>query len=78
MHNGGIAGFKCIKRELLKHLSNKTFKAISGHTDSEMLFLIWMTFLEKEGKVNNLPIQQLKLALIRTLKSTINLIIELP
>ncbi|WP_169569813.1 class II glutamine amidotransferase [Sneathiella limimaris] len=40
MHNGQIGGFSQIKRRLQEHLTDVTYTALQGSTDSEMLFMI--------------------------------------
>ena len=38
MHNGGVAGFRKIRRDLLGKLSDEAFHSIGGTTDSEHVF----------------------------------------
>ncbi len=38
MHNGHVAGFRAIRRDLLRMLSDEAFDAINGNTDSEAVF----------------------------------------
>jgi len=42
MHNGHVGGFHKIRRSLMRHLSDKAFNAISGSTDSEFLFALFL------------------------------------
>ncbi len=42
MHNGGVPGFKKIKRDLINRLSDHYFQWINGHTDSEHIFALYM------------------------------------
>lgn len=44
MHNGQIGGFPTLKRELLSMLSDESFNALVGGTDSELLFRLMVTF----------------------------------
>ena len=46
MHNGDIGGFKKIKLALLSKLAPQFFNNIEGQTDSEILFCLWLTYLE--------------------------------
>ncbi|WP_201308932.1 class II glutamine amidotransferase [Puerhibacterium puerhi] len=51
MHNGMIAGFHEIKRDLMMAVDPELFGDIEGSTDSEMLFFLAMTFGLKEDPV---------------------------
>ncbi len=42
MHNGHVGGFHKIRRSLMRHLSDRAFDAISGSTDSEFLFALFL------------------------------------
>ncbi|MCZ6816277.1 MAG: class II glutamine amidotransferase [Planctomycetota bacterium] len=42
MHNGRIARFRSLRRRLLKQLSDESFEAIEGSTDSEHIFALFM------------------------------------
>jgi predicted glutamine amidotransferase len=53
MHNGGIGGFKTVKLALLNQLTPKFFDNIKGQTDSEILFALWLTELEKISDLNH-------------------------
>jgi glutamine amidotransferase len=44
MHNGMIAGFPLIRRDLLLHVDPGLFVDIEGSTDSELLFYLALTF----------------------------------
>jgi glutamine amidotransferase len=44
MHNGLLAGFRTIKRDLALAVSPELFADIEGSTDSEMLFYLALTF----------------------------------
>ena len=44
MHNGGIAGFQKIKRELVSAVDPELYPHIEGSTDSEVLFYLALTF----------------------------------
>ena len=47
MHNGGVAGFKKIRRPLLGRLSEEAFDLISGSTDSEHVFALFTDHYKK-------------------------------
>jgi predicted glutamine amidotransferase len=42
MHNGGIRGFKKIRRDLINMLSDDVYSWINGETDSEHIFALMM------------------------------------
>jgi glutamine amidotransferase len=44
MHNGGIAGFQRIKRDLVSAVDPELYPHIEGSTDSEVLFYLALTF----------------------------------
>ena len=44
MHNGKIAGFNEIRRELMARLSDKAYNTINGSTDSEYLFALFLDY----------------------------------
>jgi len=44
MHNGSIAGFSRLKRDLLMAVDAELFPAIEGSTDSEVMFFLALTF----------------------------------
>ncbi len=48
MHNGELGGFKQVRRSLLSSLSDPSFHAIRGTTDSEHLFAVFMDELALE------------------------------
>jgi len=49
MHNGRIGGFRSLRRALADRLSDSAFNAISGSTDSEYLFAL---FLDNFNRLN--------------------------
>lgn len=49
MHNGDIGGFARLRRPLVSRLSDESFAAISGSTDSEHLFALFLDELHKLG-----------------------------
>ena len=50
MHNGLVGGFRGIRRTLLRRLSDESFQTISGSTDSEFIFAL---FLDHYKQVND-------------------------
>lgn len=46
MHNGMVGGFKQIRRKLLRLLNDTSYDAISGSTDSEHLFGLFLNHIQ--------------------------------
>lgn len=49
MHNGGLGGWKHIKRRLGSHLADKWYLGVQGGTDSEWAFALFLDTLERLG-----------------------------
>ena len=49
MHNGGLGGWKQIKRRLGQRLADKWFLGVNGGTDSEWAFALFLDTLERMG-----------------------------
>jgi len=49
-HNGGIASFTKIKRRLISLMDEESFLGISGSTDSEYIFALFLSLLPKSSK----------------------------
>lgn len=49
MHNGGLGGWKYIKRRLGERLADKWFLGVVGGTDSEWAFALFLDTLERMG-----------------------------
>ena len=49
MHNGGIAGWKHVKRALATDIGARWFLGVNGNTDSEWAFALFLDCLEKAG-----------------------------
>jgi glutamine amidotransferase len=49
MHNGGLGGWKYIKRPLGEWLADKWYLGVKGGTDSEWSFALFLDTLEKMG-----------------------------
>lgn len=55
MHNGGVGGFSKFKLDLFQLLEYKLFSHIKGQTDSESLFMLWLTYyLRTDQKINDM------------------------
>lgn len=52
VHNGGIAHFEDLRRELVLELDEELFQAVKGQTDSEHLFFLIMQFLSQDKEKN--------------------------
>ena len=72
-HNGRLWQFSKMKRQFMGFVSDHAFKAIHGTTDSEVIFAMVLTFLEKDGKGS--PFEQTEpfgaIRLVRALKKTL-------
>lgn len=67
MHNGRIAGFKSMKREILNRLSNEAFHLIAGSTDSEHAFALFADhYLHLKEELSHL--EAMVAALTKTIK----------
>jgi glutamine amidotransferase len=49
MHNGGLGGWKHIKRRLSERLADKWYLGVQGGTDSEWAFALFLDTLERMG-----------------------------
>lgn len=49
MHNGGLGGWKYIKRRLGERLADKWYLGVVGGTDSEWAFALFLDTLERMG-----------------------------
>lgn len=49
MHNGGIGGWKHVKRRLASSIGETWFLGVQGSTDSEWAFALFLDTLEKLG-----------------------------
>lgn len=50
MHNGGIAGWKHLKRLLGDAVGDRWYNGVQGNTDSEWAFALFLDCLEKDGQ----------------------------
>lgn len=49
MHNGGLGGWRYIKRRLAERLADKWYLGVKGGTDSEWAFALFLDTLERMG-----------------------------
>ncbi|TDZ28054.1 putative glutamine amidotransferase DUG3 [Colletotrichum trifolii] len=81
MHNGGLGGWKYIKRRLGGRLADKWYLGVQGGTDSEWAFALFLDTLERMGHdpssqpVNGFGPTVLRKALLETIAS-INALID--
>ncbi|KAH9819174.1 nucleophile aminohydrolase [Melampsora americana] len=70
MHNGHIAGFNKIKRQLQSELSDEFFNYPQGSTDSEWAFAIFLNELSKHAdpKATSFQYSTLQLTMLNTIK----------
>lgn len=55
MHNGGIGGWKYVKRRLAERLADKWYLSVKGGTDSEWAFALFLDTLERLGHDPSAP-----------------------
>lgn len=55
MHNGGLGGWKHIKRRLGERLADKWYLGVQGGTDSEWAFALFLDTLERMGHDPSCP-----------------------
>jgi glutamine amidotransferase len=55
MHNGGLGGWKYIKRPLGARLADKWYLGVKGGTDSEWAFALYLDTLERMGHNPSAP-----------------------
>ena len=79
MHNGGLGGWRHIKRRLGERLADKWFLGVKGGTDSEWAFALFLDTLERSGQdPSNPPAEGFCPTVLReTLLKTIALINQL-
>lgn len=71
-HNGGIPHFKKMKRSIILHIKEAYFQDISGNTDSEYIFALFLSLLP-----NNRDEEATMSQLIHTINTLISTILEL-
>lgn len=72
MHNGDIGGFAAIRRPLLETLSDASFDAIRGTTDSEHFFAVLCDELNRGG--NEVTLRAMADAFNRTIARVLRLV----
>ncbi|MCA9321121.1 MAG: class II glutamine amidotransferase [Planctomycetes bacterium] len=66
MHNGEVAEFRRMKRRIQARLTDESFEAITGTTDSETLFALIMDYWSKAEDTP--PVERLGLALSQAIE----------
>ncbi len=74
MHNGELGGFSKVRRPLLASLSDPSFHAIRGTTDSEHLFAVFMDELARED--SSTGCEPMARALERTVRRAMEFVAE--
>jgi predicted glutamine amidotransferase len=72
MHNGDVGGFKRVRRPLLAELSDESFQAIQGQTDSEHAFAVFLDRIRGSGGAPTL--EQMADALRATIEHLVELV----
>jgi glutamine amidotransferase len=67
MHNGVIGGFQSIRRKLVSSLSDEAFQAISGSTDSEHIFALFLDHFRRISRGGN-RLDEMAAALTSTIR----------
>ncbi|CAD6443824.1 c3dd40b6-cdd9-4264-ac68-46b3e84ccfcd [Sclerotinia trifoliorum] len=84
MHNGGLGGWKHIKRRLGERLADKWYLGVHGGTDSEWAFALYLDTLERMGHNPSAPPAQgfgptvLRHAMLATIKQINDFIAAIP
>lgn len=84
MHNGGLGGWKYIKRKLGGRLADKWYLGVQGGTDSEWAFALYLDTLERMGHNPSSPPPEgfgpsvLREAMLKTIKQINDFIAEIP
>ncbi|KAL9005675.1 MAG: hypothetical protein Q9188_001581 [Gyalolechia gomerana] len=86
MHNGGIGGWKYVKRNLAMSLHERWFSIVGGSTDSEWAFALFLDVLDRMGydpdstTLNETGFGHtvLRKAMLATIKRINTLIAEIP
>ncbi|KAF1989987.1 N-terminal nucleophile aminohydrolase [Aulographum hederae CBS 113979] len=86
MHNGGISGWKHVKRRLAASLKDEWFVKVQGSTDSEWAFALFLDCLDRMGYdpnkdppgENGFGHAVLRKALLKTIQRINSLISEIP
>ncbi len=76
MHNGGIPQFQRLKRAMLDLIDEDAFAGITGNTDSEHIFALFLTLLGKHRERENVELEIIVDA-VEALLATISQLSEL-
>ncbi len=66
MHNGNVANFRRVRRQILSELSDESFAAIRGSTDSEHMFGLYLDYLKAQSRDIH-PLLAMKMAMLQVL-----------
>jgi glutamine amidotransferase len=84
MHNGGLGGWKHIKRRLGERLADKWYLWVNGGTDSEWAFALFLDTLERMGHNPSTPPESgfgpdvLRTAMLKTIRQINDFISNIP
>ncbi|KUJ10018.1 Amidophosphoribosyltransferase-like protein precursor [Mollisia scopiformis] len=84
MHNGGLGGWKQIKRSLGQRLADKWYLGVKGGTDSEWAFALYLDTLERMGHNPSFPPATgfgptiLRQAMLKTIEQINEFIADIP
>ncbi|RDL31993.1 uncharacterized protein BP5553_09395 [Venustampulla echinocandica] len=84
MHNGGLGGWKYIKRRLGERLADKWYLGVQGGTDSEWAFALYLDTLDRMGHnpssppANGFGPTVLRQAMLKTIKQINDFIADIP
>ncbi|CZR65145.1 related to glucosamine 6-phosphate synthetases, contain amidotransferase and phosphosugar isomerase domains [Phialocephala subalpina] len=84
MHNGGLGGWKQIKRKLGQRLADKWYLGVQGGTDSEWAFALFLDTLERMGYDPSMPPAAgfgptvIRQAMLKAIKQINDFIAEIP
>ncbi|PBP27967.1 Amidophosphoribosyltransferas-like protein precursor [Diplocarpon rosae] len=84
MHNGGLGGWKYIKRRLGERIADKWYLQVQGGTDSEWAFALFLDTLERMGHNPSSPPKAgfgpgvLRHAMLQTIKQINDFIADIP
>ena len=77
MHNGGVAHFDRIKRDVIREISDEALALVKGTTDTEHFAALFFTYLEEhkgaQAWEHSHPLPDVKLALEKTIAKIIDL-----
>lgn len=77
MHNGVIADFVTIKRDMCHEIDDETFKSVQGSTDSEHLAALYVTYLTNGQGASSwekqYPVAAMKDAMTRAVRKVMEL-----